>query len=154
MSRVIKYRAWDKREGLQRMYFLTGIVQYGEGWSGGNPEHKFYELHFGDGFSKLSAAEIELMQFTGKKCFNNKEVYEGDILFYEEQSDNGDERFYLVVTWIEEWCMFASLHVEEYHKYLSGGAKELDEVLYWTYPIEESEDYHYAGNIYQNPELL
>jgi len=93
-------------------------------------------------------------QFTGKTCHNNKEVYQGDILFYEESEENGDKRYYLVVTWIQEWCMFATLHIEEYLNYIREGKEALDEVLFWTYPIEESEDYHYAGTIHENPELL
>lgn len=97
---------------------------------------------------------IELMQFTGKTCHNNKDVYEGDILFYEESEDDGDKRYYLVVTWIQEWCMFATLHVDEYHNYLKKGKEALDEVLFWTYPIEDSNDYHYAGNIHEQSELL
>jgi uncharacterized phage protein (TIGR01671 family) len=98
--------------------------------------------------------DTTVLQYTGKKCFNDKEVYEGDILFYEDESEDEDKRYYLVVTWITEWCMFATLHLDEYRKYLSGGAKELDEVLFWTYPVTESDGYHYAGNIHQNPELL
>jgi hypothetical protein len=94
------------------------------------------------------------MQFTGKLGFNEKELYEGDIVFYEEATDDGDRRYYLVITWIAEWCMFASLHLDEYKKYIEHGADELDENLFWTYPLEESEHFHYAGNIYQNPELL
>ena len=96
----------------------------------------------------------ELIRFTGKKGFNDRELYEGDIVFYEEKTDEGDERYYLVIVWIQEWSMFASLHLDEYKTYLEFGAKELDESMFWTYTLEESEHYHYAGNIFENVDLL
>ena len=45
-KRIIKFRAWHNVEGLRKMYYLTGFLAYGEGWKGGNPDHKFYELYF------------------------------------------------------------------------------------------------------------
>lgn len=95
-----------------------------------------------------------ISQFSGKKCFNGHELYDGDIVFYEEETDEGDRRFYLVITWVEEWCMFASLFHSEYKKYLENGVEELDEVLFWTYNLQDSERYHYAGNIFENPDFL
>lgn len=87
----------------------------------------------------------------------SKKVYEGDIL-REENEDN--EIFYSVVTWIEEWCMFACLiiknEINEYENYLQGGAGELDKSMFWTFPlIEEEHGKRYlAGNIYEHQNLL
>lgn len=103
-------------------------------------------------------------QFTGKKCINGEPLYEGDIVFVEDNSgiclirdddDPEDVRYYMVIVWISEWCLFASLHIDEYKKYLKDGAESLDESMFWTYTIENSEvDFHYAGNIHQHPHLL
>lgn len=102
--------------------------------------------------------ENTLSPFTGKKCVNGEEIYQGTIVFVEEEEgiDNPkDVRYYLVIVWIPEWCLFASLHLDEYQKYLKDGAEALDESMFWTYTMEGSEEhFHYAGNIHQNPELL
>lgn len=95
-----------------------------------------------------------LMQFTGKYCHNNRELYEGDILFYEEAEEDGDTRYYLVIVWIPEWCMFASLDRDESKAYVEVGVDAIDETMFWTFSIEHSEEYHYAGNIYETPKLL
>lgn len=68
-----------------------------------------------------------------------------------------DRIIYVVVTWIQEWCMFATLRIEdEYPEYLKGGVKKLDEPMFWTYTLEDTDSrkHFLCGNIYQNQELL
>lgn len=50
--------------------------------------------------------------------------------------------------------MFAWLTNGEYIKYQDIGADALDEESFWTYTLENSEQYHYAGNIFDNADLL
>jgi len=138
MSRVIKFKAWDAE---RKEMFFPSLIYVSEDKS------VYCQRFTGDPYS-------ELMQFTGKTCHGGREVYEGDILFYEEETDSGDVRYYLVVVWIDEWSMFATLHIEEYHQYTMGGSELLDEGLFWTYTLEGCPDYHYAGSIYSTPELL
>lgn len=68
-----------------------------------------------------------------------------------------DRVIYVVITWVREWCMFATLRIEdEYPEYLKGGIKKLDEPMFWTYTLEDTDSrkHFLCGNIYQNNELL
>jgi len=93
-------------------------------------------------------------QFTGKHMAKGNKVFNGTIAFTEVEEDEGDRRIYVVCVWIEEWSMFAFLTVEEYKNYLENGFESIDEPMFWTYNLQDSEKYHYAGNIFDNPELL
>lgn len=148
--REIKFRVWD--ESRKKMVYIFSDKLNSKNYCIFPKDDS--TLFCGNYLDNGDWQELELLQFTGRKCYNKKDVYEGDILFYEEQEDSGDVRYYLVVVWIQEWNMFASLHIDEYLKYIKSGAEALDEVMFWTYTLEGSEGYHYAGNIFENPELL
>jgi hypothetical protein len=110
-------------------------------------------------YSKNEWIEVKVIpktvgQFTGKTLNKGDKVFEGTIAFNETETDNGDERVYIVCTWIKEWCMFAWLTVSEYWVYQQMGAESLDETLFWTYTLEDSCKYHLAGDIHNTPELI
>lgn len=138
--REIKFRAWDSNHKVM----ITPYCELRDGNFWGEDCTN----------TGISVNHENVMQFTGKKGYNDRELYEGDIIFYEEQTDEGDERFYLAIVWVSEWSMFASLFIDEYKNYVEHGADALDEVMFWTYTLEKSDYFHYAGNIYENPELL
>lgn len=126
---ISKFRAWDKE--LQTMLDVSLIdfkkgVLVGEHW-------KFGETNF------MSFDEIELMQSTGLKDNNGKEIFEGDILAFE----TNDEVINVNVFWDEEHALF----MFESKKY--NEQEPLAELVENnTYPFE------IIGNIYENPELL
>ncbi|HTJ52644.1 MAG TPA: YopX family protein [Cyclobacteriaceae bacterium] len=69
----------------------------------------------------------------------------------------GDKIYYLVIVWVKEWGMFCTLTVErEYFNYINGGIKALDEPMFWTYTLEDtnSKKFFLCGNIHETPELL
>jgi uncharacterized phage protein (TIGR01671 family) len=151
----LKLRAWHKIEekmcevdliGPGHGAFLIGVIPEEDQVVG-----KFYIESQKNGRYCLDF-EFELIQFTGLKDKEGTEIYSGDIFRIEED----DSIFYVVITWINEWCMFASLLISEYHEYVSSGIEALDEPMFWTYTLEDtdSKKHYLCGNIYKNPELL
>ena len=123
--REIKFRAWHKEKKIIGEVFGIDIL------------HKEIFFSNGDvdcyGFSDFKY--IELMQYTGLKDKNNKEIYEGDIVKLRANHGIG------VVKYYDEWGAF----VIEYIK-----PRPLA-VLGMNY---YKEDIEVLGNIYENPELL
>jgi len=104
MAREIKFRAWDKEEKQFTAMSLEGIFA-------------FYDEGNGD--------RLELMQYTGLKDKNGKEIYEGDII---SRIGCGLSK---VVEW-RETKKYAGFNIGNEYKY---GIEVI-------------------GNIYSNPELL
>ena len=124
---IPKFRAWLKEE--------SEIIEVDTmNWFDGEFES------IGDGVTFLREAnKIELMQSTGLKDKNGKEIFEGDILAVETD----EEVVNLNVFWDEEHALF----MFESKKY---NEKDLlaELVEDKAYPFE------IIGNIYENPELL
>jgi uncharacterized phage protein (TIGR01671 family) len=107
--REIKFRAWDKKG--KRMCLVGGIV-FEKG--------QIVEVDADEG-DKLT--NFILMQYTGLKDKNNKEIYEGDIVIYQNAYDD--------TTAVEI----------EYDP----------SEAYFTVPTRYSADMEIIGNIYENP---
>ncbi|WP_341480358.1 YopX family protein [Clostridium botulinum] len=125
INREIKFRVWDNTTKemlqLQKMSFKTSkCMPYG-----GNIEYEFDNL----------------MQYTGLKDIDNKEIYEGDILQggYANKLTGGFE---------------SRLYVVEFEKGTFKG-KLIGESPYgdtWLNFLNKKS--YVIGNIYENPELL
>jgi hypothetical protein len=128
MSREIKFRAWEK--------YLKEIIPV-------------YNIDFVNRMINTESAwrtfnEIELMQYTGLKDKNGKEIYEGDIVKASSQGSWGT----FEVKWRQEgspqWILYPAWQSEKFWhlhgtKLPNGDYIDLIEVI---------------GNIYENPELL
>ena len=126
--REIKFRAWYK-EGKEM--FLPPNIMLFEGLYNG--------IDWGEGInSMVGPAKYILMQFTGLKDENGKEIYEGDILRLLETvpSDDPAYPYYcdtMEVCYCEPHCRFG----------LTDGGAILD----------IPSNVEVIGNIYENPDL-
>ena len=143
MNRIIKFR---------------GISEATNNWVYG---YYFYDETLNESFIKFqngnccSIIDKTVGQFTGMLYKSLKECFEGDICFSEEATQLGDSRIWYVCTWIKEWGRFAWLNVVgEYEEYVDNGIENLDYTLQETYSLEDTCEYHYAGNIHENKDIL
>jgi hypothetical protein len=110
--REIKFRAWDKKNKkmFHRLHLATHLEEY------------------------LDDFDYEVMQFTGLKDKEGKEIYEGDIVRFSEH--------YCGDSTIEEQVKVIKWDINGYTDDLLVGSYNAPN---WCEVI---------GNIYQNPELL
>jgi uncharacterized phage protein (TIGR01671 family) len=132
--REIKFRAWDTRPNMSSKRIDEALVKDG----------KLKKMvYFGLGrldedliISSMSYLEgdYKLMQFTGLKDKNEKEIYEGDVVKYKHCGwDCPEEEFeYMEVKW---------------EKDLEDGFCGFEIPASWAV-------FKVIGNIYENPELL
>lgn len=132
---IPKYRAWDKARNEMNYKVMVGNCDTDdENWT--CPIIWIEEikdwLHFDDYDS--------IMQSTGLKDKNGKEIFEGDVL---EIQDEGEVLGNAKLTWDNEQVVFmieaiSVDNIAPFHEILS----------------DESYSYRVVGNVYENPELL
>ena len=140
MSREFKFRAWDKEDN--KMWKVVSITE--SVWGDCEEAHiRVCEIHENQSKKETDvrmSVDYELMQYTGLKDKNGKEIYEGDILelYIPNWADCDDVQRFV----INEYCPDVS--------YLQAVVKHCEECL-----LDGENDYiEVVGNIYENPELL
>lgn len=127
--REIKFRMWHKN--IKQMYDV-GVINLQQGLV-------FMKNYLSYTQSSFAIEEVELMQYTGLKDENGKEVYEGDIL-EKIYTDYNDKEFfrekYLVQNNICGWEL-RNLKKPKSHR-----------------SFQLLKKCKIIGNIYKNPELL
>lgn len=125
MSREIKIRAWLKEEKkmviVETIDFSEKSIQYLE-------KNEIMDAYL---LRTKFLEDVELMQYTGVKDKNGKEIYEGDIYHV------GDKNIRYLVVWFDSGFEGKQLRSTSY-----AGLKS------WA------KDTEILGNIYENPELL
>lgn len=126
MEREIKFRAWDRQSNrMFKSVAILGILEKFVTMFSRDCFHNSHEWGCQDDF----AYDFELMQFTGLKDKNGKEIYEGDIVKWWDEY--GDGRF----VWFKEIVKY------------DGGA-------FYPLCIMPSDEFEVIGNVFENPELI
>lgn len=134
MSREIKFRCWDGKKmcKVEHPYLEDYEVSKGFILINGIPWYTRGEK-YGKNLEIIECCQdFPLMQFTGLKDKNGKEIWEGDII----EVDWNDIRYSIhnfVIEWNEKYCSFV----------FEGGC-----------PFNDKIHFKVIGNIYENPELL
>lgn len=131
--REIKFRAWDEQKKIMHgdfEFIRSGInnndwiVFKSDKQPLNSKPHPLENPYF--------QQQLKIMQYTGLKDKNGREIYEGDIVV--ENSTDEKDKPEIVAYAFNEWCEDG---------FYSG-------YLFWS----GSNNYEVIGNIYENPELL
>lgn len=128
--REIKFRAWDT--SAKHMLEVRELILRSDGMV----KHVFDYV----GEHNNEEDEVILMQFTGLKDKNDKEIYEGDIVELFNIREGGTEEGEVI--WQEEYAGFI----------IKGKQNRL-----WSIEMASGYDTvtgQVIGNVYENPELL
>lgn len=101
------------------------------------------------GNRSLQFEQVELMQYTGLKDKNGKEIYEGDVVESATMKYSVGETIKGVVKYADKWATFY-LAIKNRH----GVGIALDSVHAWYYDEDGEISVEIIGNRFENPELL
>ena len=143
MKREIKFRAWDDKNKKWLLGYeysnLGGFSLIGECVLSGEWGNVFDTFLFNKYGKKWE--DLKIMQFTGLKDKNGKEIYEGDIVIYNRGIGNWTgQRMSTTheIVFTDEVFAFVMKYGSSYIKLRK----------HWNYI------YEVIGNIFENPELL
>lgn len=138
MNRDFKFRAWDEQKKIMHYDFeFIRSGTEGNDWIVFKSDRQRIE----DGNvlnNPYFQLQLKIMQFTGLKDKNGKEIYEGDITNYGEVEYRTDLN----------WDSGGSPHPGFYFKAQWGEPGNLE------YHYGFDDDIEVIGNIFENPELL
>ncbi|MED1801807.1 YopX family protein [Brevibacillus porteri] len=149
-GREIKFRAWNGKELISAVYPKSNY-KFEVDWDGKFKLHTFNERQeitdeYGESWKQPIWSTVEdavIMQFTGLRDKNGKEIYEGDILRYPDAYDSGSDWEETLSVGAIEWdASQAQFTVTNRH------SVDL-ECLF-----EDIDEAEVIGNIYENPDLL
>lgn len=134
--REFKFRAWDKNQKKMKDVWLNKLID-----------------RFGvQGSNVFDNDDYEVMQWTGYKDRDNKDIYEGDII----SSPNGQIKKALIyfsqaTFWYKEWDeMYEEWHHSEMGWCEQYGSKEIG-ILHWS---ANRIALKVIGNVFEHPELM
>ena len=133
MQREIKFRVWDKLRKTMCSH---------------------EDINIWDRFMKddMINQYAPLMQYTGLKDKNGKEIYEGDIIKFSNHVDEVYEEIGVVDFDLSECGYKATYKTREFNNIM--GYYGRTNCIYLINNKEYECEYEVIGNIYENPELL
>jgi uncharacterized phage protein (TIGR01671 family) len=140
--REIKFRAWIKKEKrMDDVDFINFAAQFAGKWECKKPDADLFSDRGDEVATRrgrlFNLEDVSIMQFTGLKDKNGREIYEGDVVKHFDEI--------LVVVWIDDKCRFYALSEYGLKHILLVGA-ELSK--------ESVKNMKIIGNIFENSELL
>lgn len=145
MSKEIKFRAWDENwnamyqnfqfiksgnDGNDWIVFIADNIPFNSNWK----ENPFFKK------------QLKIMEYVGKKDFNGKEIYTGDIL---------SDRWKVEVYQNDDGTFMVKFHTNpKSNKPLTLNSYLLKREKAGTSICEGNRDCIVIGNIYQNSKLL
>ena len=140
--RELKFRAWDTERKIMAQVNYLGLNDYEVGMKA-----KF------ENWNAPYPYVCKLMQYTGLKDKNGKEIYEGDIIkvIRKHWNNCGKEHLEKIAEETGEVVFYKNLQV-------SLKTKEKEGTLYqpflWIFADEEDCEIEIIGNVYENKDLL
>jgi hypothetical protein len=128
--REIKFRAWDELNRVMMEPETVGLFIHFDGTM------NHHDLGIVQGTS--NTPQMTLLQYTGLKDSNGKEIYEGDVVKSVALSNDHHQRGATAVSPVEYWCGNAVLSI----------------TYTPIYPFCLDHDIEIIGNIYEHPHLL
>lgn len=134
-----KFRVWDK--ATKTMHICGEDIHDSITFDKDNIA-RYYNLQNGEGSGPQG--DYILMRYTGRKTFEDVEIYEGDVLYFSDYDHNGRDTQHIgVVKWIDEISAFIIAYSID------------SEEGFWLYQVLANDDeVEIKGNIHANPELL
>lgn len=136
--REIKFRAWDKDDKV--MFVPNNICHTSSGIE--------YTRELSDGINIKrywqgeSPNNVFLMQYTGLKDVNGKEIYEGDIIKWGHINGYEENPHRIAIVEFNPDIQFNCINLEFIFRYGCFNYQNTDEAV------------EVIGNIYENPELI
>lgn len=127
MGKEIKYRAWIPKQKGENLDVL-GMV--------------YFDLFSEDNRWISDKKNYNIMQYTGLKDKNGKEIYEGDILRWQDWEQEGTEKADVYIVSYKAPSFIWDCYRENQKLETNG------EVL------RDTKEFEIIGNIFENPELL
>lgn len=124
----IKFRVWDRTE--RKMHEATALVKVNDRWRARIGDNGKYDT--------LNPGYDPIMQYTGLRDINGREIYEEDIVEIQDTTVDGDV-----------WTFRGKI------EFWKGGFCAANSTAMFPMHLWEQEDYQVTviGNIYENPEL-